>query len=500
MAFGARTDDHTAVERALDAARRELGVRCGFPPEVQAAADEAAERVATADAVGEANTGRADRRDLPLVTIDPPGSRDLDQALYIQGQPDGGYVVWYAIADVAFFVDRGGPIEAEAWKRGLTVYGPDRKEPLYPPVLSQGAASLLPQQDRPAILFHFRVDAAGALTESVVRRALVRSRAQLTYAQVAEHVEGGERSFAGEEWAAGLGAMRGFGELRQRVEAARGGVSIPLVDQHVTNLTARRLGYALEFETPKTSEEWNEQVSLLTGHAAALLMLEAKVGLVRVMGPPDEDALAAFRRAAGAMGFRWPRETSYPDFVRSLDLAHPCITPLLWQARRVNRGADYVAFHGAAPADPLHHALAMPYAHATAPLRRLCDRYVLDLLVQLSAGQRPSAAEVETLARLPAVMDEAERRESRFERRAVDVAEAWVLRERVGERFAATVLGGRGGDVEVQIEDPPVRAVADLGGAGPKPQPGDPVRVRLERVDVADGRVVFVLDRAANAG
>ncbi|HLM66960.1 MAG TPA: RNB domain-containing ribonuclease, partial [Longimicrobium sp.] len=108
MASGERTGDHTVVERALDAAREALGVRREFPPEVQAAADQAATRVATADAA------REDRRDLPLVTIDPPGSRDLDQALYIQAQPDGGYVVWYAIADVAFFVDRGGPIEAEA--------------------------------------------------------------------------------------------------------------------------------------------------------------------------------------------------------------------------------------------------------------------------------------------------------------------------------------------------------------------------------------------------
>jgi VacB/RNase II family 3'-5' exoribonuclease len=492
MTSGTSRDGNQVVEQALDAARTELGVRQGFPPEVQAAADEAAKRAATAD------DGREDRRDLPLVTIDPPGSRDLDQALYIQAQPDGGFVVWYAIADVAFFVDRGGTVEAEAWKRGLTVYGPDHKDPLYPPVLSQGAASLLPDEDRPAILFRFDVDPAGALTATDVRRALVRSRAQLTYAQVVDHVQGGERLFAGHGWADGLLAMRGFGELRQNVEAARGGVSIPLVDQHVTNLTARRLGYALEFEAPKDSEEWNEQVSLLTGHAAALLMLETKVGMVRVMGPPDPDALEAFRRAARTMGFDWPAEMSYPEFIRSLDLTHDCITPLLWQARRVNRGADYLAFDGEVPADPLHHALAMPYAHATAPLRRLGDRYVLDLLVQLCAGARPSAAEVETLCRLPAVLDEAERREGKFERRAVDIAEAWVLREHVGERFRATVLGVRGGDVEVQIEDPPVRAVADVKGQ--KPEPGAGVSVRLERVSLEEGRVFFALAGAADAG
>lgn len=492
MAAASQTVDHTVVERALDAARAELEVRREFPAEVEAAAAEAATRVAAAGG------DREDRRDLPLATIDPPGSRDLDQALCIQPADGGGYVVWYAIADVAFFVDRGGPVEAEAWKRGLTVYGPDRKEPLYPPVLSQGAASLLPDEDRPAILFRFTIDAAGALTETVVRRAMVRSRAQLTYAQVVEHVCGGERLYAGEAWADGLMAMRGFGELRQTVEAARGGVSIPLVDQHVTNLTARRLGYVVEFEEPKPSEEWNEQVSLLTGHAAARTMLDAKVGLIRVMGPPDPEALEAYRRAAGAMGFPWPADTSYPDFIRSVDLAHPSITPLLWQARRVNRGADYLAFDGEAPSDPLHHALAMPYAHATAPLRRLCDRYVLDLLVQLSAGARPSTQEVATLQRLPAVMDEAERREKKFERRAVDIAEAWMLRDRVGERFAATVLGSRGGSVEVQIEDPPVRGMAEV--AGSKPAPGEAARVTLREVAVDEGRVAFALDGAADGG
>jgi VacB/RNase II family 3'-5' exoribonuclease len=472
------------VERALDAARTELGIRCGFPPEVLAEAEASAKRIATAEG------GREDRRDLPLVTIDPPGSRDLDQALYLC-EDDGGIQLFYAIADVGFFVDRGGALEAEAWQRGLTVYGPDRKEPLYPPVLSQGAGSLLPEEDRPAILFEFGVDAAGELRSTSVRRALVRSRAQLTYAQVVEHVCQGEQLFAGKEWADALRVMRRFGELREKVEAARGGVSIPLVAQHVTQLTTRPLGYDLEFEAPQPSEEWNEQVSLLTGHAAALMMLEARVGLVRVMGAPDPDAVESFRRAAGTLRFPWPQGTSYAEFIRTVDISHPRITPLLWQAKRVNRGADYVAFDGELPADPLHHALAMPYAHTTAPLRRLCDRYVLDLLVQLSAGQRPSAAEVETLKRLPETMDAAERRESRFERRAIDVAEAWVLRDRAGERFAATVLGKRDGDVEVQIEDPPVRAIAESGGR--KPAPGEAVQVRLDRVSVDEGRVYFTL-------
>lgn len=478
-------EDRGAVERALTAARAEFGIREGFPAEVLAAADEAAARVPTA-------AGRADRRDLPLVTVDPPGSRDLDQALYVTEEPDGGMRLWYAIADVGFFVDRGGVIEAEAWKRGLTFYGPDCKEPLYPPVLSTGAASLLPDQDRPCILFEFALDAQANVTGASVAPALVRSRAQLTYGEVTDAVEGQSDAFRGREWAPGLAALRRFGEAREALETARGGVSVPLVSQRVVQLAAQHIGYDVEFEIPVRAEEWNEQVSLLIGHQAAVWMMAGGVGMLRVMGPPDPDAVEQFRHAARTLGFDWADGTSYPAFMHALDVHHPRLTPLLWQARRVMRGADYVAFDGAPPADPLHHALAMPYAHATAPLRRLGDRYVLDLLVRLAAGEKPGPDEVATLLRLPAAMNEADGKSSKLERRGVDVGEAWILRDRVGETFPATVLGSRGGAVEVQIEEPPVRATAHAA-EGVRPAPGDAVRVRLEAVDVAAGRTEFSL-------
>ncbi|HEU0015261.1 MAG TPA: RNB domain-containing ribonuclease [Longimicrobium sp.] len=472
------------IEQALDAARRELGIRSGFPAEAVAEAAEAARRD---PAAGE---GREDRRELPFITIDPPGSRDLDQALCIR-EDGGGLRLWYAIADVGAFVRRGGALEAEAWTRGLTYYAPDRKEPLYPPALSEQAASLLPDVDRPAVVFEFALDARAEVRERRVYRGLVRSRAQLTYAQVVEHVLEGGTLFAGKDWAASLPLLKRFGEAREEIEKARGGVSLPLAQQRVQRMAAARLGYSLEFEESKPSEEWNEQVSLLTGEQAARLMLEARVGLLRTMAGPDPRKMETFRRAALALGFQWPRGMTYPEFIHSLDRAHPLLTPLVWQARPVMRGADYLAFDGDPPAHHVHHALAMPYAHVTAPLRRLADRYALDLLVALSADARPSAAELETLAALPKVMDGAESRAAKLERRAVDVAEAWLLRERVGQRFAATVLGARDGGVEVQIEDPPVRASADA--PGDPPAPGAHVTVRLARVSVPEGKTWFEL-------
>ena len=101
-----------------------------------------------------------DRTDLELITIDPPGRVILTRRCTSPGT-GSGFVVSYAIADVAAFVVPGGPIDLEAHRRGMTLYAPDRRIPLHPPVLSEGAASLLPDQVRPALLWTLTLDAHG---------------------------------------------------------------------------------------------------------------------------------------------------------------------------------------------------------------------------------------------------------------------------------------------------------------------------------------------------
>ena len=120
----------------------------GFPPAVLAAAEEAARRLP-----GPEHRDRTDRR---FVTLDPASSIDLDQAFAIELAGDD-VVLHYAIADVGWFVRPGDALDVEAFERGVTVYLPDRRATLYPPVLSEGAASLLPDVDRPAVVFTVRV-------------------------------------------------------------------------------------------------------------------------------------------------------------------------------------------------------------------------------------------------------------------------------------------------------------------------------------------------------
>ena len=140
-----------ALGDRLAAIRSEFQIPSGFPTAVLHAAEEAA---------GRAPTEHVDRTAMPFVTLDPASSTDLDQAFWIE--PSGGdLLLHYAIADVSWFVDDGSPIDVEAWKRGETIYLPDWKANLYPPILSERAASLLPDGPRPAIVLRVRIGTDG---------------------------------------------------------------------------------------------------------------------------------------------------------------------------------------------------------------------------------------------------------------------------------------------------------------------------------------------------
>src|SRR5437764_549763 len=272
------------IDPYLRTLRDELHVPGAFPPEVQAESERSA--VTPVKVAGD----RVDATDIALVTLDPQGSRDLDQAFFLERVPDG-IRLHYAIADVAFWVATGGAIDLEAHRRGETLYLPDGRAPLHPPVLSEGAASLLPGQDRPAVLWRIDIDGHGGMSSVEVRRAVVRSRAQLDYASLqAQHPE----TPGGDVFA----LLQEFGQLRQQQEKARGAVSLPVPEQQVTG---DGTGWTLAYRAPLPDEDWNAQMSLLTGMAAAKLMLDAGVGLLRVMPPPDASTGASLRRSASAL-------------------------------------------------------------------------------------------------------------------------------------------------------------------------------------------------------
>jgi exoribonuclease R len=423
-----------------------------FPPEVAEAARRAAATI-------------GERSEVHFITVDPPGSHDLDQALHIE-RLNAGYRVSYAIADVAALVESGSPLDVEAHSRGVTVYAPENKVPLYPLPVSEGSGSLLPGQWRAAILWTIDLNASGEQIAVDVRRAEVRSGAQHTYADIPTEI---------------AALLAEVGELRAELERKRGGVSLRLPEQEV--VADGSDGWTTRYRAPLPSEDQNAQISLLTGMAAAGLMLDAGVGILRTQQSPDERSLQRFRLQAKALGIDWIAGMSYGEFIRSLDPTVPTQAALMQEAAGIGHGAQYVAFDGEQPAEQFHFSIAADYAHATAPLRRLQDRYVSECCLAAVAGAAPPDWVRNGLAELPELMSKSDRRASAVERAVIDLVEALILSGREGGSFDCLVIDDR----TVQLRDPAIRATVE----GDCPEPGSEVSARLRSVDVEHRSVSF---------
>ncbi|MFZ3469910.1 RNB domain-containing ribonuclease [Streptomyces sp. 4.24] len=464
---------------ALRAALRELRTRLEVPREFPAPVLAEAER-----AVAHPLLPDFDATGIPLFTIDPPTSRDLDQAMHLAKRPSGGYRVHYAIADVAAYVTPGGALDAEAHRRVTTLYFPDEKVPLHPAVLSEGAASLLPDQTCPALLWRLDLDAEGRVEHTEVRRALVRSRAKLDYAGVQKAIDSG----TAEEPLALLGEI---GRLREALETERGGISLNVPEQEIVEHEG---SYRLAYRAPLPADGWNAQIPLMTGMAAAELMLAAGTGILRTLPTAPDGAVGRLRRAAKGLRIEWPHHVPYAELVRSLDPHRPADAAFLQECTTLLRGAGYTVFTGGATPDPLlHAAVAAPYAHCTAPLRRLVDRYTGELCVAASAGAEPPRWALDALDALPKEMADGTRLANAAEREAVDLVEAALLKDHIGETFDATVIDVREREPlvgTVQLEDPAVVGRVEVPAGGSLPL-GDRIRVRLTEADPGTSKVLF---------
>ncbi len=474
-------------ERAFRQIRSELDVPLRFPDAVE---NEAA-------AATPADVPRVDARNLPLVAIDPPGATDLDQAFAAERNGDG-YRVFYAIADVGAFLTPGGLIDAEARKRGTTLYCPDFRAPLHPTVISEDRASLLAGSDKTALLWTIDLDAAGHPTSWHLERALVQTKEAISYHEAQKRIdamrstggaENGSGRHTGEHTAAVddcLALLAEIGPLRQEREAERGGVSLQLPAQEIASNNG---GYSLEFDQSLPVEGWNAQISLLTGMIAGQAMFDAGVGILRTLPPAQEHDVNVLRNTAAALGLSWPSDQGYADFVRDLRPTSAAHNAFLVQCTRLFKGAGYYGFNGDRPEHPQHGAIASIYAHVTAPLRRLVDRFGNEIVLALAAGEEPPAWAVEALTELPSLMGQSRQRESTLERALLDIAEVLTLEHHVGATFDAIVVNiiERHSKATVQIPDPAI--VTQLPSDGLSL--ADHVKLRLAETDRDSRQITF---------
>ena len=450
-------DPDRLLADGLAAIREQFDIPQGFPPEVEAEAREASKR---------APAGHDDWTDREFVTLDPASSTDLDQAFVIETAGEN-LRLHYAMADIGWFVDRGGALEAEAWKRGVTLYLPDGRERLYPAVLSEGAASLLPDGPRPTIVASLLCAPDGAVKLEAMTRATIHSRAKLAY----ETVDMGA-----------VPHLEDFAARMRRAEDARGAARVDMPDQEVSRGEDGR--YSLSLRPWSASERANSALSLAANMAIADLLFDSRTGLFREMAPPDDAAIARLRATAKGLGLDWPEDATLAQFERTVESSTPAGAMFDFAVRRATGHARYMPY--ADGHTPWHAALGATYTHATAPMRRLADRDVLEAALALMNG-RAMPTDAAGFARLAKAMDRAGSRENSIEHAVLDLAETTLLQGREDEVFEAVVTERDQNGARIQLCDLPILSRVDTRSIAA----GDKLHVRLTKVDPERREIAF---------
>lgn len=436
-----------------------------FPPDVLADAATATDQHAA---------GRVDATHIPLVTIDPPGSMDLDQAVGITMLDDERYRVHYAIADPAAFITPGGALHAESLRRGQSIYLPDQTIRLHPPALSENKASLLPNATRPAILWTIDLDPAGAWIDYTITRAIVRSRARFTYEETQAAYDAGTLHPA-------IAHLPAVGKLLQTSAARRDAITLNLPSQEVQQTPDGLFELIIEPRLPMM--DYNSEISLLAGRCAGTTMANAGIGILRTLADLEPTAVSRFWAEAEHLGF-----TTHPaspgEFLRTLDANTSRGMAIMREAQKLLRGSEYLDL-GANP--PRSHAGVITnndgvrpeyYAQVTAPLRRLADRYATEIVLSLVAGTPIPDWVTCDLEQVLAAMTASGRLAATVDHACLDYCEAEVLKAFVGNQFPATVVevNSKQKTARVFVDKPPVLADCDYGGASdlaePSAEPG----------------------------
>jgi ribonuclease R len=512
----------------LEALMLDRGLRRSFPPGVERAATEAVERVEDRDPGAD---GRRDLRDLPTFTIDPTTARDFDDAISAEALdgPDGErWRIWVHIADVSAFVRPGSPIDREAYRRGTSVYVPGLVEPMLPEVLSNGACSLVPGQERLAVTVEMELRGA-EVRRSAFYRSRIRSDARLDYDRV-------DRLFAGEEqpeepWATPLAVARAASRaLHERREAA-GALA---VESSEPEFAFSRGGHveASAASVQTESHQLIEHLMIAANEAVARLLSDRKVpALYRIHERPEPAAAERLLEQLESLGVPTPPAPENIGPGEAADIIAAASRMVADEVRRrggrgrlgltslVLRSLKQARY---SPQNKGHAGLhSSAYAHFTSPIRRypdlVCHRA---LLSAVGAGEdEPRASTLEEAAEWTSGR---ERDAMSIERSADDVANAFLLERLLFEgeldrEHDGEVVGLVGAGAFVAFGDgfegflPARRVRADwwelneqgtilIGEeSGATIRIGDAVRVVVRRVEAPRGRVELDLARAHGA-
>jgi ribonuclease R len=499
----------------LEALMLDRGLRLAFPRAVEIEAGEAAESVPARP-----DPARRDLTALPTFTIDPATAKDFDDAISASREGDA-IRVWVHIADVSSFVRPGRALENEAYRRGTSVYVPGAVEPMLPEALSNQACSLVPGAERLAVTVEMELRGERVVNVSFYR-SLIRSNARLTYDQV-DRVFGGEER-AEEPWAEPLAAARDAARALREWRGRRGSLEVTSSEpQFVFDEVGHVVGVTHEEQTE--SHSLIEQLMILANEQVASYLAERGAPtLYRVHERPNPQSIEWVVTQLASLEVPTPPVPKNMTPQQAGELAGEISRMVAEHVRRSGRGRAALtslvlrslkqAYY--TPRNLGHAGLASPrYCHFTSPIRRYPDLVAhRALLASLGIdGAAPRAAELDEAGLESSA---AERHAMEIERAAADVCLCFLLERRLFEagwelEFDGEVVGLIGAGAFVAFGDEgfegflPVRRMRGdwwelneegtmlLGEKrGGVLRLGDPIRIKVDRVDSPRGRVDLV--------
>jgi ribonuclease R len=519
--LGDPDDPRTEVEKVLACA----DVTDEFPAEVARIADGLPQEVRDVE-----RADRADLREVPFLTIDPETARDFDDAVAIERLPHGGTRLWVAVADVSHYVREGSPVDTEARKRGCSIYLPNRAIPMLPEPLSARLCSLVPEEDRLAMVTQIDLDKHAQVIARDFCAAVIHSRARLDYPGVAAAL-GGDTRGKRKKYEPHLPALRAMDSLARQMRAlrvARGSLDFDLPEafvelDHDDPRLVRDIRKSRRDPGERQAYSMIEEFMLAANEAVATSFRErGEDTLWRIHDAPDRGRMEEFATLAANYGIKIDIDDARTPqgLKRVLDRlkGHPAEKALSFQMLRSLKQATYdvvnLGHFGLASSD---------YLHFTSPIRRYPDLIDHRLLKSRLAGQGKPAggfkppsveppADRAALQKMAADASFAERQAMEVEREVVDLYRAFFLRDRIGDVFDGTISGVMGFGFFVVIDEPFVEGLVRLEAlsddyyvfdeaasrlvgrrSGRTFALGDTVKVEVQTVSVVRRKIDFAL-------
>lgn len=456
---------------------------------------------------------REDLTELPLVTIDGEDAKDFDDAVYCEAREQGGWTLWVAIADVSHYVKSGTALDKEAINRGNSTYFPGSVVPMLPEVLSNGLCSLKPNVPRLCVVCKMSINDKGIITRAHFSRAVMHSKARLTYTEVAEILRG--NAALREKYASLLAPLESLHDLYEALHnqrKQRGAIDFDTIETRILFDSVGKINSIVP-QVRNVAHKMIEE-SMLAANVSAAKFIERhkRPNLYRIHDRPPHDKLVALRHFLAELGLdlpggSQPSPRAFSELIASIshrEDRHVIETVMLRSLSQAQYSPENIGHFGLAYSS---------YCHFTSPIRRYPDlvihRIITDILEKESSKAILSTEEIEKLGRH---CSETERRSDDATRDAALALKCHYIQDKVGQTFRAVISGVASFGIFAELKDIFVEGLIHVTGLGNEYfnydpahhrmigdrtrtvyRLGDVIEVKVVRVDVEAKKIDFEL-------